>query len=76
MFVLGALFDRVVLPSIARDVGVWTIKGVKDRGCEGRWGATMLRFGQHYGQVDGAYRIACGEFSHTSRTTALLCQCD
>ena len=76
VFSLGALFDSLVLPSISRDVGVWTIKGVKGRGCEGRWGATMLRFGRHYGQVDGAYQIACGELSHTSETTALLCQCD
>lgn len=75
VFALGTLFDRHVIPLLARDVGVWTIKGEKGRGCEGSWGATLLRFGRHYGHVDGAYKFPCGEFTFASDTAALYCDC-
>jgi hypothetical protein len=57
IFVMGALFDNYLLdsyvfPFLSRDVWVWTIKGVKERGCTGDSGATLIRFGRGIGQSD------------------------
>ena len=75
-FALGVLFASYVMPFLSRDVGVWSIHGVKGRGCEGSWGATLIRFGQPRGQADGVYKIACDKFSIASETVVLHCECD
>ena len=75
VFALGVLFDRYAIPFLSRDVGVWVIQGVEGRGCEGSWGATLIRFGKPSGQSDGVYKIPCGEISPASDTAALLCKC-
>lgn len=76
VFTMGALFDNYVMPFLSRDVGVWVIKGVKGRGCQGSWGATLIRFGRGIGQVDGYYKFPCDEFSIASETVALRCECE
>lgn len=76
VFVTGALFDRYMMPWLARDVGVWELHGGKEQGCKGTWGATIIRLGRGMGQVDGTYDIPCGKISTVSDTAALFCKCD
>ena len=76
VFAIGAVFDRYVMPWLARDVGVWELRGLKGQGCKGPWEATMIRFGRGIGQVDGAYDIPCGRISTVADTAALFCKCD
>ncbi len=75
VFALGVLFNRSVIPYLSRDVEVRTIQGVEGRGCQGLWGAAMVRFGQGMGQSDGVYKMSCDEISFESDTFALLCKC-
>ncbi len=75
VYALGVLFNRSVIPFFSHNVKVWVIPGVEGRGCEGSYGATMIRFGQGMGGSCGVYKMSCDDISFKSETFALLCKC-